>query len=112
MVDNLGNGALVLGTHNEDSCLRLVNRMQELGVPNSDPRIYFSQLLGMSDHISFNLAEAGYNVAKYVPYGPVAELLPYLQRRASENTSVQGQTGRELSLLYAEFKRRKGQKKS
>lgn len=112
VVDNLGNGALVLGTHNEDSCLRLVNRMKELGVPNSDQRIYFSQLLGMSDHISFNLAEAGYNVAKYVPYGPVAELLPYLQRRASENTSVQGQTGRELSLLYAEFKRRKGQKKS
>jgi len=111
IAQHIRQGALVLGTHNEESCLRLVERMQHLELPPEHSRIYFSQLLGMSDHISFNLAEAGYRVAKYVPYGPVAELLPYLQRRAAENTSVQGQTGRELALLYSEFKRRKAKKR-
>jgi proline dehydrogenase len=82
--------------------------MSEKGIPPDDERIYFSQLLGMSDHISFNLAKAGYRVAKYVPYGPVSAVLPYLTRRAQENTSIAGQTGRELSLLLAERKRRKG----
>ena len=72
----------------------------------NNSNIYFSQLLGMSDHISYNLANAGYNVAKYVPYGPVREVLPYLIRRAQENTSVKGQTGRELSLIIKEKKRR------
>lgn len=73
----------------------------------NDKRIYFSQLLGMSDHISFNLAKEGYNVVKYVPYGPVKSVLPYLIRRAQENTSVKGQTGRELSLITQELNRRK-----
>lgn len=107
LVDRIEFCALVLGTHNEESCYHLVKKMKDHGLVSSHPRVYFSQLLGMSDHISFNLAEAGYNVAKYVPYGPVAELLPYLQRRATENTSVKGQTGRELTLLYKEFARRR-----
>ena len=81
--------------------------MQEKNIPLSTKHIYFSQLLGMSDHISFNLASEGYNVAKYVPYGPVSEVLPYLIRRAQENTSVKGQTGRELSLIIKEKERRK-----
>ena len=73
----------------------------------NDPRIWFSQLYGMSDHISFNLAHAGYNVAKYLPYGPVKHVIPYLVRRAEENTSVKGQTGRELSLISKEIRRRR-----
>jgi proline dehydrogenase len=80
--------------------------MNKKNIPNSEKHIYFSQLLGMSDHISFNLANEGYNVAKYVPYGPVNEVLPYLIRRAQENTSVKGQTGRELSLIIKEKDRR------
>jgi len=94
------------GTHNEQSCRYLTELMQEKGVAPNDKRIYFAQLLGMSDHISYNLAHAGYNVAKYVPYGPLREVLPYLSRRAEENSSVKGQAGRELSLIDAELKRR------
>jgi proline dehydrogenase len=82
--------------------------MQQYNISHNDTRIYFSQLLGMSDHISFNLARAGYNIAKYVPYGPIGAVLPYLTRRAQENSSMSGQMGRELSLLVAEKKRRKG----
>ena len=81
--------------------------MTKYAISNDDVRIYFSQLFGMSDHISYNLALSGYNVAKYVPYGPVKEVLPYLIRRAQENTSVKGQTGRELSLIIKEKNRRK-----
>jgi proline dehydrogenase len=81
--------------------------MSEYNIAANDERIYFSQLLGMSDHISFNLAKSGYRVAKYVPYGPIEAVLPYLTRRAEENTSLAGQMGRELSLLVAEKKRRK-----
>ena len=77
-------------------------------IQNNDGRIFFSQLLGMSDHISYNLAADKYNVAKYVPYGPVKEVLPYLIRRAQENTSVKGQTGRELGLIIKEKQRRAG----
>jgi proline dehydrogenase len=95
------------GTHNEKSNLLLVHLMQEKGISRQDDRIWFSQLLGMSDHISFNLAHAGYNVCKYVPYGPVADVLPYLSRRIQENSSVAGQMSRELSLIVAERKRRK-----
>ena len=84
--------------------------MQKNNIKPNDKRIYFSQLLGMSDHISYNLSLAGYNVAKYVPYGPVKEVLPYLLRRAQENTSVKGQTGRELSLIIKEKNRRKNKK--
>ena len=80
--------------------------MEEHELPKNFPTIYFSQLLGMSDHISFNLAKDGYNVAKYVPYGPVKEVMPYLIRRAEENTSIAGQTGRELTLIMQELERR------
>jgi proline dehydrogenase len=99
--------AICAGTHNEISSMKLANLMKEKNIPSNTKNIYFSQLLGMSDHISFNLANAGYNVAKYVPYGPVREVLPYLIRRAQENTSVKGQTGRELSLIMKEKARRK-----
>jgi proline dehydrogenase len=81
--------------------------MKERGIPHNDPRIWFGQLFGMSDHISFNMADASYNVAKYVPFGPVRDVMPYLIRRAEENTSVEGQTNRELELIKKERKRRK-----
>ena len=105
--ENISKIAICAGTHNENSSMKLANLMQEKNIPAANQHIYFSQLLGMSDHISFNLANAGYNVAKYVPYGPVNEVLPYLIRRAQENTSVKGQTGRELSLIIKEKERRK-----
>jgi proline dehydrogenase len=76
-------------------------------IEKNDPKVYFAQLLGMSDHISFNLADAGYNTVKYVPYGPVKEVLPYLIRRAEENTSIAGQTSRELNLIMKERRRRR-----
>ncbi len=109
-VDNIDTMGLCAGTHNENSSLYLVKLMNEKGLTPDDKRIYFSQLLGMSDHISYNLALAGYNVVKYVPYGPVKEVLPYLIRRAQENTSVKGQTGRELNLIMQEKKRRAAKK--
>ena len=98
--------ALFAGTHNTESCHKLIRHMQAKHIKPSDPRIWFSQLYGMGDHITFNLATAGYNAAKYVPYGPVREVIPYLIRRAEENTSVAGQTTRELTLLQEEKKRR------
>lgn len=106
-VENIDTMAICAGSHNEDSAILLTQFMERYKIPKNDKRIYFAQLLGMSDHISFNLSNAGYNVAKYVPYGPVKEVLPYLIRRAEENTSVKGQTGRELSLIIRELKRRK-----
>jgi proline dehydrogenase len=106
-VKNLDVVSLCAGTHNEKSSLHLVSLMNHNGISAGDRRIFFSQLLGMSDHISYNLSLAGYNVAKYVPYGPVKEVLPYLLRRAMENTSVKGQTGRELSLIIKEQARRR-----
>ena len=81
--------------------------MLDHNIPATTEKVYFSQLYGMSDNISFNLAHEGYNVAKYLPYGPVKDVLPYLMRRAQENTSVAGQTGRELSLINKEIQRRK-----
>ncbi|MDI9339650.1 MAG: proline dehydrogenase family protein [Sediminibacterium sp.] len=99
--------AICAGTHNEKSSLLLTQLMEQKGLAHNDTRVYFSQLLGMSDHISYNLAKAGYNVVKYVPYGPIKEVMPYLIRRAQENTSVKGQTGRELSLIIKEKTRRK-----
>ncbi len=104
---NINRIAVCAGTHNEKSSMYLVELMKNKGIAPGHPHICFSQLLGMSDHISYNLASAGYRVAKYVPYGPVREVLPYLIRRAQENTSVKGQTGRELSLIIKEKKRRK-----
>lgn len=105
-IDNIDTMALCAGTHNENSSMYLVKLLSEKNIAINDKRIYFSQLLGMSDHISYNLSLGGYNVSKYVPYGPVDEVLPYLIRRARENTSVKGQTGRELSLIIKEKKRR------
>ncbi len=99
--------ALFAGTHNEKSTYKLMELAIEKGVSKNDKRLWFGQLYGMSDHISYNLATQGYNVAKYLPYGPVRDVMPYLIRRAEENTSVVGQTNRELSLLKTERKRRK-----
>jgi proline dehydrogenase len=106
-IENLANSAVVAGTHNEESSAYLVTLMNQYGIQKNDDRVYFAQLLGMSDHISFNLSSAGYNVAKYVPYGPVREVVPYLIRRAEENTSAAGQTSRELRLIQQEKLRRK-----
>lgn len=106
-LDHLDKISLVAGTHNEQSCQLLVTEMQKRKISPSHPNISFAQLYGMSDNLSFNLAYNGYNVAKYVPYGNIAEVMPYLFRRAQENTSVAGQTGRELSLIIKETKRRK-----
>ena len=103
-IDMMG---LCAGTHNEQSSMYLTQLMDKKGIQKNDKRIYFSQLLGMSDHISYNLSIDGYNVSKYVPYGPVKEVLPYLIRRDQENTSVKGQTGRELGLIIKEKNRRK-----
>ena len=107
LIDNLDCMSMFAGTHNEDSSYLLMQMMSEKGLLNNDPRVWFGQLYGMSDHISFNLANKGYNVAKYVPFGPVKDVMPYLIRRAEENTSVAGQTGRELALISREKKRRK-----
>jgi len=107
MLDNLDNMSLFAGTHNEESSYFLMNLMAEKGIKINDRRVWFGQLYGMSDHISYNLAANGYNVAKYMPFGPVKDVMPYLIRRAEENTSVAGQTGRELVLLTKEKKRRK-----
>ena len=106
-VENIQTISICAGTHNEQSSLYLTKLMNDSGLHKDDSRVYFAQLLGMSDHISFNLSKNGFNVAKYVPYGPIKEVLPYLIRRAEENTSVSGQTGRELSLIQREIKRRK-----
>jgi proline dehydrogenase len=106
-IRNIDTIAICAGTHNENSSLYLTQLLDQFNIQKNHPNIYFAQLLGMSDHISYNLAKAGYNVAKYVPYGPVREVLPYLIRRAEENTSVAGQTSRELSLILKERERRK-----
>lgn len=96
-----------VGTHNEQSTYKLMELMEKHGITKNDKRIWFGQLYGMSDHISYNLAAQGYNVSKYLPFGPVRDVMPYLIRRAEENTSVAGQTSRELDLLKKERKRRK-----
>ncbi|MEQ6167525.1 MULTISPECIES: proline dehydrogenase family protein [unclassified Ekhidna] len=103
-IDRMG---LCAGTHNENSSKSLVSLMEEQDIAKKDNRVFFAQLLGMSDNISFKLADLGYNVAKYVPYGPVEKVLPYLFRRAEENTSIAGQSGREYTLVKKELKRRK-----
>ena len=105
-IENIKTVSLCVGTHNEKSVLHLTDLMKKKAFKNNDSRIWFAQLLGMSDHISFNLSKEGYNVAKYVPYGPVKEVIPYLVRRAEENTSVSGQTSRELSLIKIEIESR------
>lgn len=100
--------SICLGTHNEYSCQYCINQMNKLGIDHNDPHVWFAQLLGMSDNISYNLANAGYNVAKYVPYGPVEAVMPYLFRRAEENKSIAGQCSREFVLVRNELIRRKG----
>ncbi len=107
MVEHIDKMAVFAGTHNEESSYSLMQLMTEKGIAKNDKRIFFGQLLGMSDNISFNLAENGYNVAKYLPFGPVRDVMPYLIRRAEENTSVAGQTSRELMLIKKEKERRK-----
>jgi len=109
-IENINDISICAGSHNEQSAQVLVDLIEEKKLDKTDKRIYFAQLLGMSDHISFNLANNGYNVTKYMPYGPIKEVMPYLIRRAEENTSVAGQTGRELSLINQEIKRRKSAK--
>jgi proline dehydrogenase len=104
--ENLDRISVFIGSHNENSNYKAIESMQKLGLSNKDERVWFGQLYGMSDHISFNLAKNGYNVAKYLPFGPVRDVMPYLIRRAEENTSVAGQTSRELNLLKTERSRR------
>ncbi|MHA8054074.1 proline dehydrogenase family protein [Aquirufa sp. Wall-65K1] len=105
-LEHLDQVHFCVGTHNEQSCQLLCQWMDEKGIPSNHPHIYFAQLLGMSDNISYNLASSGYNVAKYVPYGPVSAVMPYLFRRAEENSSIAGQTSREFALLQKEVSRR------
>ncbi|MGN7724109.1 proline dehydrogenase family protein [Chitinophaga sp. 22620] len=105
-LDNLEHLAVFIGTHNEDSCMLAARLLDEKNIPHNHPRVSFSQLYGMSDNITFNLAHAGYRVSKYLPYGPVKDVVPYLIRRAQENTSIAGSMGRELSLIRKEMKRR------
>lgn len=107
-MDHIDHVAICAGSHNEESCKLLSRLMNERGIPNDHPHVLFAQLLGMSDNISFNLAHHGYNVAKYLPYGPVKAVLPYLFRRANENTAIAGQSSREVQLLRKEVRRRAG----
>ena len=106
-LEHLDNIALIVASHNEASNLKCAQMMQDKGLPNNHPRIHFSQLYGMSDHISFNMASEGYQVSKYLPFGPLQDVIPYLMRRAQENSSVNGQTNRELLLIRQEIARRK-----
>jgi len=106
-VEHLGRISFCSGTHNEESSKYLIDLLNKYKIEKNDKRIIFSQLLGMSDHVSYNLAKKGFNIAKYVPYGPVKDVLPYLIRRAEENTSIAGQMSRELSNILKEKERRK-----
>ncbi|MEM7102076.1 MAG: proline dehydrogenase family protein [Bacteroidota bacterium] len=106
-IDNYETIALTAATHNEESCLKMVDLIEEKGLPKAHPHLNFCQLLGMSDHLSFNLAKAGYCVAKYVVYGPIRDVIPYLIRRAQENTAIAGGMSRELGFIKKEVKRRK-----
>jgi proline dehydrogenase len=105
-IEHLGQVALIVASHNEYSNLLATRLLQQKGLPLNHPHVHFSQLYGMSDNITFNLAHAGCSVSKYLPFGPIKDVIPYLMRRAQENTSVKGQTGRELGLIEKELKRR------
>lgn len=107
MFSNLDDMAIFSGTHNEESSYLFMDLIDKSNYLKTDPRLWFGQLYGMSDHISYNLAKEGFNVTKYLPFGPVKDVMPYLIRRAEENTSVAGQTNRELELITTEKKRRK-----
>jgi proline dehydrogenase len=106
-LENIGQIALILASHNELSTMQCAQSMQHKSLANDHPLIHFSQLYGMSDHISFNMAAEGYKVSKYLPFGPLQDVVPYLMRRAQENSSVNGQTNRELLLIRQEIARRK-----
>ena len=106
-LDNIDRVSICAGTHNEESSKLLIKLMKDKGLKNNDKRIYSAQLLGMSDNISYNLSTENFNVSKYVPYGPVKDMIPYLTRRAEENTSISNQMGRELINIIEEKKRRK-----
>lgn len=106
-IDHIDHISVCAGTHNEASSLLLTQLIQQAGLRPNDPRVWFAQLYGMSDNLSYNLANAGYNTAKYVPYGPVEAVMPYLLRRADENTAIAGQTSREFRLIQKEMSRRK-----
>ncbi|MFT4092255.1 MAG: proline dehydrogenase family protein [Niabella sp.] len=106
-INNLDKVSLLVASHNENSNLQAVKKLQQLNIPLNHQNISFSQLYGMSDNITFNLAKTGCNVSKYLPFGPIEDVIPYLMRRAQENTSVKGQTGRELGLIQKELKRRR-----
>jgi len=105
-IDHLDQCSLILASHNEQSNKLAVDLLQKKGLPINHERVHFSQLFGMSDNITFNLAKAGCNVSKYLPFGPIEEVIPYLMRRAQENSSVGGQTGRELMFIKKEIIRR------
>lgn len=107
MVEHIDRISIFAGTHNEYSSELLTQLMQKKGIDKKSPKVWFGQLYGMSDNISFKLGDLGYNTSKYLPYGPIKKVMPYLIRRAEENTSVAGQTGRELSLIEKEIQRRK-----
>jgi proline dehydrogenase len=106
-IDHIENIATIVASHNDYSNLRTTELLRERGLPFAHPHIHFSQLFGMSDHITFNLAKAGCSVSKYLPFGPIEDVIPYLMRRAEENSSLSGQTGRELALINKEISRRK-----
>lgn len=106
-IDNIGKISLVVASHNERSNMLAVELLQEKGLPLKQPYVHWSQLYGMSDNITFNLAKAGCSVSKYLPFGPIKDVIPYLMRRAQENTSIGGQTGRELVLINKEIRRRR-----
>ena len=106
-INNIEQISVIVASHNEESNLLAAKLLNDRGLPHNHPHIHFSQLYGMSDNITFNLAKEGFNVSKYLPFGPIRDVIPYLMRRAQENSSVSGQTGRELSLIKKELKRRK-----
>jgi len=109
-IDNIEHIASIVASHNDYSNLHATELLKEKGLPFAHPHIHFSQLYGMSDHITFNLAKAGCSVSKYLPFGPIEDVIPYLMRRAEENSSLSGQTGRELALIKKEISRRKMKK--
>jgi len=109
-IQNKETISFILASHNEQSNLKIAQLMIEKGIPANDPHVHFSQLYGMSDPISFNMAKEGYNVSKYLPFGPIKDVIPYLMRRAEENSSVNGQTSRELLFIRQELARRKAKK--
>lgn len=106
-IDHLDQIAVIVASHNETSNLLAAELMDQKNIPHNHSHIHFSQLYGMSDNITFNLAKEGFSVSKYLPFGPIRDVIPYLMRRAQENSSVSGQTGRELSLIKRELARRK-----